>query len=177
MRSRLISGASLAVLVLLSLSSAAFAQQVQGTVNSTITLSSACEVNGDTDVVGVDFGELDFGTHNTFFSQADAVVDGNGADAINIRCSSGAAASLAVENGANDGEVVGFTHAMVYNTSFVPYEVYTSASRTTPLENGELVSITGTGANVPVSLYGRATGVAGLVPGTYTDTLTITLTF
>lgn len=153
------------------------AQTVTGTIDSTITLTSACEVNGSTGTTAVDFGTLDFGSHTSLFTEATAQVDGNGSGAIAIQCTPGSGATLTFLAGLNDDEVAGSTRAMTNGTLFVPYDIYSDPAFATVLDNGSTVPVTADGTVQIVNVYGRALGNAGLTAGTYTDTIAVTLTF
>lgn len=158
-------------------SSQVAAQTVTGTIDATITLSAACEVNGSTATSNVDFGTLDFGTHSTFFSAAQAQVDGNGSNSISVQCTPGSDATLTIVSGLNDAAVAGGERALTNGSLFVPYDLYSDAGFLNVLSNGSTIDITGDGTVQLVPVYGRAVGVSGLTPGTYTDTISVTLAF
>ncbi|PZU57611.1 MAG: spore coat protein [Sphingobium sp.] len=153
------------------------AQTVTGTVGSTITLTAACQVNGSTATSGVNFGTLDFGSRSTLFNTATGVVDGNGAGAIAIQCTPGSGATLTVVGGAHDAAITGGNRALSNGTKFVPYDIYRDAGYANVLANGATISVTTDGTVQTIPIYGRAVGTSALVAGTYTDTISLTLTF
>lgn len=155
----------------------AHAQTVTGTIDASITLVAACEVNGDAATSNVDFGSLDFGSVSTFFTSSDAQVDGNGSGNISVQCSPGSDATITIDSGANDAAVAGGGRALANGSVYIPYDIYSDAGFSTVLNNGSTLSVTGDGTEQTVPIYGRAVGVAGLSPGTYTDTISVTLTF
>jgi spore coat protein U-like protein len=159
------------------LQTSADAQTVTGTVDATITLSAACEVNGSTATSGVNFGTLDFGSVSTFFSSADAQVDGNGSGSISVQCSPGSGATLTINSGLHDAAVSGGSRALTDGSQYIPYDIYSDAGFNTVLNNNSTLSITADGTVQTVPIYGRAVGASGLSPGTYTDTISVTLTF
>ncbi|UNK79786.1 spore coat U domain-containing protein [Sphingopyxis granuli] len=168
----------LAVLFTAGICFPAYAQTVTGDIHATITLEAACEVNEDAETTDVDFGTLDFGTNSTLFSSADAQVSGNGAGSISVQCTPGSDATLTVDNGLNDASaIVGGSRALVNGALVVPYDIYSDSSFSTVLNNGSSIPITGDGTVQDVEIYGRAVGTAGLTAGTYTDTISLTLTF
>lgn len=62
--------------------------------------------------------------------------------------------------------------------NFVPYDLYTDSGASNLLAiDGTITLPTSTGAAQTVNLYGRAVGKAGLPPGTYTDTISVELSF
>lgn len=161
----------------LVLQSSAFAQTVTGTIDATITLASACEVNGSPETTGVEFGTLDFGTHTTLFSEATTELQTESGSGISIQCSPGSDASLTVTGGSNDGTVPGSGRAMSNGTSLVPYDLYSDAGLLATLENGTSIPVTGDGTVQTIPIYGRALGTDLLTPGTYSDTVAVTLSF
>ena len=152
------------------------AQSVTGTVDATITLIAACEVNGDTGSTDVDFGTLDFGTKSTFFSTATGQIDG-GSGSISIRCTPGYDGTLTVVSGQNDAAVAGGGRALANGSTYVPYDIYSDAGFSSVLDNGSTLAVTGDGNVQTVDIYGRAVGASGLTPGTYTDTISVSLAF
>lgn len=154
---------------------------ITGTVDATITLEAGCIINGqlyDNGSANVDFGTLDFGTHNTLFTQADGQIL-SGAAGIAIQCSNGVTPTLSFEAGQNDGSGAGVgLHAMEHATDagrFVTYNLYSDAGHTAIIPVGGGIVLSGTGAAQVVNVYGRAFGEAGLTPGVYADVVTVVL--
>ncbi|HET6538181.1 MAG TPA: spore coat protein U domain-containing protein [Sphingopyxis sp.] len=89
---------------------------VTGTVDATITLEAGCIVNGqnfDDGSTGVDFGTIDFGTHNTLFTESDAQIL-SGATELTVQCSNGITPVVTFDAGLNDSQGAGVgLHAMV----------------------------------------------------------------
>jgi len=166
-----------ALLVSLLASAPAFAQSVTGTIDSSITLLAACEVNGSPATNGTDFGSLDFGSQSTFFSSATAQVQSGAGSAIEVRCAPGSDATLTITSGQHDSAVAGSGRALASGANYVPYDIYRDAALQNVLANGATISILANGAIQQVPIYGRALGNSGLVPGTYTDTIAVTLDF
>ncbi|OJU60866.1 MAG: hypothetical protein BGO08_12065 [Altererythrobacter sp. 66-12] len=151
------------------------AAQVAGVIDATITLTAACEVNGSAS--SADLGTLAFGTHTTLFDSASAEV--NGAGAIGVLCTPGTNATLTFGAGENDGAAVGSGRALADagGTLLVPYDIYSDAGFNDVLAPADQITVPGTGAVETVHVYGRALGAPNLAPGTYTDTIAVTLTF
>lgn len=154
---------------------------ITGTINATITLEAGCIVNGqnfDDGTAGADFGTLDFGTENTLFSQADAQILSGGA-AFTVQCSNGITPVLSFNAGLNDGDGAGVgLHAMAHQTEagrFVTYNLYSDAGRNTVIPVGGNVTLAGGGGQQTVNVYARAFGEAGLMPGVYSDVVTVLL--
>ena len=175
-----------ASLILCAASAAALAAaparaDITGTIDATITLEAGCIINGqnlDDGASGADFGTLDFGTENTLFTQSDGEVL-NGGGALSIQCSPGISPTLSFEAGENDGEGAGAgLRAMAHSTApaqFVTYNLYSDLGRTAILPIGGDIALASSGAVQTVNIYGRAFGEAGLVPGTYSDIITVLL--
>lgn len=166
-----------AVLAMLTASTSSLAETVTGTIDSTITLLAACEVNGSPATNGTDFGTLDFGSQSTFFNSATAQVQSGTGSAIEVRCAPGSDATLTITSGQHDSAVAGSGRALASGGKYVPYDIYRDAALQNVLANGATISILANGAVQQVPIYGRALGNAGLTPGTYADTIAVTLDF
>lgn len=155
------------------------AATVAGTVTASLTLTSSCQVNGAAAVGGMSFGNLDFGTDNSLFTEANGQVLGGGGGALSILCSAGTTPTLTVAAGAHDGQSPGGGRALYDGVAnYVPYNLYTDAGHSNLLAIGGVITLApSTGVAQAVNIYGRATGKAGLPAGTYTDTVNVTLTF
>lgn len=165
--------------LVLALAAQAQAATVTGTINSTLTLISACQVNGSAGTSGLNFGSLNFGTQDALFTTANGQVLGGGGGAMSILCSAGTVPAIRVRAGAHDGASSGGTRALADGAgNFVPYDFYTDTGRTQLLAiDGTITLPTSTGVAQTVNLYGQARGKAGLPAGVYTDTVAVELTF
>ena len=172
-----LTASSALIFAALMANTSSFAATVTGTIDSSITLLSACEVNGSPATNGTDFGSLDFGAQSTFFNSATAQVQSGTGSAIEVRCAPGSDATLTITSGQHDSAVAGSGRALSSGAKFVPYDIYRDAALQNVLANGATISILANGAIQQVPIYGRALGNAGLTPGTYTDTIAVTLDF
>ena len=163
----------------LALASQAQAATVTGSINSTLTLISACQVNGTSGTSGLNFGALNFGTQDALFVTANAQVLGGGGGAMSILCSAGTVPVVKVRAGLHDGQSSGGTRALADGAgNFVPYDLYTDTGRTTLLAiDGTITLPTSTGVAQTVNLYGKAVGKAGLPAGVYSETISVELSF
>lgn len=163
----------------LALAAHAQAATVTGTINSTLTLTAACQVNGSSGSSGLNFGALNFGTQDSLFTTANGQVLGGGGGAMSILCSAGTVPAIRVRAGSHDGQSAGGTRALADGSgNFVPYDFYTDAGHTSLLAiDGTITLPTSTGVAQTVNLYGQARGKAGLPAGTYTDTVAVELSF
>lgn len=169
-------GAAIALFTLAA--GAAHAQSISGTIDSSITLVSACSIDGNASPTGVDFGSLEFGTHSALFDQVDAQVAG--VSGISVLCSPGVNATFTLQSGSNDGQASPGIHAMSNSEdAYVSYSLYSDAGYSELIELGEPVAVGPfTDGTITLDLYGRAFGDPGLLPaGTYTDTLAVELSW
>lgn len=173
-------------IALLMLSSAipqAISAQITGSIDATINLTTGCIINGqsaDDGATGVDFGTIDFGTHNTLFATADGEVSG-GATGIAVQCSPGVVPTLSFGAGQHDGQGSGAGNRAMAHTSsagqYVNYGLYSDAGRNTLIAINGSLGLASDGSAQTVRVYGRAFGATGLVSGTYTDSVLVTLAF
>ncbi|MDD1976192.1 Csu type fimbrial protein [Pseudomonas tussilaginis] len=163
----------------LALGAQAQAATVTGNINATLTLTSSCQVNGGSGASGLNFGTLNFGTHDAMFTSASGQVLGNGGGAMSILCSAGTVPAIKVGAGANDNQSDGGTRALSDGSgNYVPYDFYTDSGHTQVLViDGVITLPTSTGVAQAVNLYGQAQGKVGLPAGVYTDTVAVELSF
>ncbi|VVP31533.1 spore coat U domain-containing protein [Pseudomonas fluorescens] len=175
----LVSRIGLSLLGLTLAASATAATTVTGQITSSLILISSCQVNGSGGSTGLNFGDLNFGTANSLFTEASGQVLGGGGGALSILCSSGTTPAVKVRAGAHDGQSPGGTRALADGSgNFVPYDLYTDAGHSQILAIDGVVNLaTSTGVAQTVNLYGKAVGKAGLPAGTYSDTIAVELTF
>jgi spore coat protein U-like protein len=163
--------------------SAAAQTSITGTIGVTLTLTSACSINGTILTTGssANFGTLDFGTATTLFTQQDAQVLAGASGGISLTCSPGISPELTIASGSNDANASGgHLHALVFGSSYVPYDLYSDSSRSTVIQNNAAVALTASSTTYTTNLYARVFGVgtASTLPaGNYTDTLNVTLSF
>lgn len=164
-------------MALLGLAMAAKAQAlttVTGQITSSLILTSSCQVNGGNATSGLSFGTLDFGTTDSLFTTTNGQVA-----PLSILCSSGTSPVVKVRAGSHDGGSLGGTRALSDGEgNFVPYDFYTDAGHASKLLiDGTVALSVSTGVAQTVNLYGKATGKAQLPAGTYTDTVSVELSF
>ncbi|QXI30363.1 Csu type fimbrial protein [Pseudomonas vanderleydeniana] len=174
--------ASRLALSMLSLTLAASAQAattVTGQITSTLTLTSSCLVNGATGASNLNFGTLNFGTATSLFTQVGIQLQASGGGAVAIQCSAGTTPTVTVQGGLHDGQSAGGSRALADGAgNFVPYDLYTDAGLNNLLSNTGVINLaTSTGAAQTINLWGKAVGKAGLPAGTYTDTISVQLSF
>ncbi len=141
------------------------ARTVRPTFTVSATYAPVCRVAAST---------LDFGSIGLLGSIRDA------ASALSVTCSNGTAYTAALDNGLGAG-VTGPTARKMTGpaSATVTYGLYRDAARSLPWGTGVGLVYSGTGAgtaqNVPV--YGRVPVQATPAPGSYSDTIVVTITY
>ncbi|WP_374439718.1 Csu type fimbrial protein [Pseudomonas panipatensis] len=163
----------------LSTASTQAANVLSGQIQVRLQIERGCQINnGSSGINNVDFGSIDFGSQTALFATVEAQLSGNGGNGISIQCSPGDDAKLTIVKGQNDiqgGDTA--SHALANGSKYVPYELYSDSGRTNKLANGISLSFAADGSARPFNLYARAFGKAALVPGTYSDILSVQVEF
>jgi len=146
-------------------SQVAQAATVTDTFNVTIVIQADCAVTAP--------AALDFGTVGVLSANTDATAD------IQVVCTS----STAYEIGLDAGTTAGGTttdRLMTDGSNTVTYRLYQDASRTVnwgETLTTDTLSSTGTGATQSHTVYGRVPSQTTPAAGSYSDTITVTVTF
>lgn len=159
--------------------SAVAATTVTGQIQSSLVLTSSCLVNGASGASNLNFGTMNFGTATSLFTQVGIQLQASGGGAIAIQCSAGVTPTVTIKGGLHDGQSAGGTRALADGAgNFVPYDLYTDAGLNNLLSNTGVINMaTSTGVAQTFNLWGKVVGKAGLPAGTYTDTISVTLSF
>ncbi|QHJ01545.1 fimbrial major subunit CsuA/B family protein [Xylophilus rhododendri] len=163
---------------------------LSGTLNATLTLTASCIVVGvPGSSSGINLGTLSFTSQpSTFTGTLTAIPVGgaSGGGSTQVLCSPDVSGlSITIDGGSNAGQgtSVGVgSRAMKNGTAYIPYEIYQDAGRTVAYPVGTALSgfaIPANGAAINLPIFGQVnkTSAAALPSGTYSDTLTVTLTF
>lgn len=168
-----------AVLALTLVAAPAFsAGQLQGQMNVQITIGSGCTVTNGSDDGSVNtFGSISFGDYNDLSNLIDGRSFGSaGGSSFGLQCSLGTAYSIAISAGQNP---VGAQRNMSSASGLVAYNLYQDSGRTQLWGDGgvtgTVLSGTGTGSDEEVIVYGRVPSQATPAPGTYSDTVQVTI--
>ena len=154
----------------------AMSQAGTATANLTvqITITASCTINAAT---------LDFGSNPGTTLVSSNIDQGT---TVSVTCTNGSPYSIGMDNGLN---VSGSQRRMKNGaTNYLNYNLYTDAARlnawTTAASNaactttGSCALGTGSGTAQSVSIYGRVPSTGTAPPtGTYTDTVTMTITY
>jgi spore coat protein U-like protein len=154
---------------------------VSGSMGVQLLLENGCIVSASDDPLSaVDFGTMDFGAAPTNFAQnlyAQAVISGSN---VQLECSAGASLNILVGDGQN---AAGGVRRMASSGNYVEYRLYTlpNGSGTEYTIGGGALDLSavvpGDGSPFDLPIYGVVEPQAGLVAGSYTDLVSITLTF
>jgi spore coat protein U-like protein len=109
----------------------------------------------------------------------------NGSSSVSVTCTNGSPYSIAMDNGANAS---GSQRRMISGGNFLNYNLYVDAAHTLPWStainsttcttSGDCFLGTGNGSAQSINIYGVVPTTASAPPaGTYTDTVTMTITF
>jgi spore coat protein U-like protein len=171
---RWIGGASAAIFI--GLGSAALAQAGTATANMTvqITITASCTISTAT----LNFGATVAGTTLV----ASPV---NGSTTTSVTCTSGSPYSIGMNNGVNAS---GSQRRMASGGNFLNYNLYTDLALSNPWSTGATnISCTtstncylgtGSGTAQTITIYGQVPSTGTAPPtGTYTDTVTMTITY
>ncbi len=156
------------------------AGQLQGQLNVQITIGSGCTVtNGSSDGSANTFGSISFGDYNDLANLIDGRSFGSaGGSSFGLQCSDGTDYSIALSSGQN---ATGSQRRMVNAGSFVSYNLYQDAGRTQLWGDGgatgTALSGTGNGSDQEVIVFGRVPPQPTPAPGTYSDTVQVTITW
>lgn len=169
-----------ALAIILVAPSAFAAGELQGLMNVQITIGSGCTVtNGTANGSTNTFGSLSFGDYTDLNNTVDGRSLGSGGGtSFGLQCSLGTAYSVAMDDGQNPS---GNQRRMANTGEYVSYNLYQDSGRTLTWGNGggsgPTLSGTGTGNDEEMVVYGRVPTQATPSPGTYLDTVQVTVTW
>ena len=136
-----------------------------GSFNSQLVITAECKV--------ITASNMDFGTDGVL----DAIIDTT--SAMGVQCTNGQTYTISLDGG-NGSSGTTTTRTMELAAEFVNYTMWKDAARSQNWGNagGEIMTgLTGTGALQNYTVYGRVPVQATPTAGTYTDTVTITVTY
>lgn len=141
---------------------------------ATATIASGCAIQGATNGV---FGTLNFGSYPGTSSAAAsaALVQTSG---LTLACTPGVTLSMSIDGGTHYTTARNLMQSG--KTTQIPYRLYTTSSHSAASEIlvNQAVSLgSSTGTNITLPIYGVAQLNGFSTSGTYTDTLTVTLSW
>ena len=148
----------------------AWAGSASTTFQVNATVVSACAVSGSL---------LNFGNS---IDPLSASVPLDASSSLTVQCTNTTPYSVALSAGLNAGGAANFASRTMKNGSYsMGYQLYTDVARSTVWGDGTAssssVAGTGSGSNQTLTIYGRIPALTGAVPGTYTDTVTVTISY
>lgn len=149
---------------------AAAATPVTTTFPVTATITSACTVSGSS---------LNFGSAIDPLSVSTPL---DATSTLTVTCSNTTPYTVSLSAGANAGGASNFANrTMKSGSDTLAYQLYLDAGRSTVWGDGTASSTaktgTGTGSVQSLTVYGRLPSLANVVPGSYTDTVTVTISY
>lgn len=145
-----------------TVSTPALAGTATGTVEVSLTVSSACSVTAE---------PLSFGTVTTLDTAIDA------SSPSSVKCTPGAAYTVALDYGLNSGATTQRKLKSTTSATTVDYNLFSNAGRTAAWGGATMVTGVGTGSDVATPIYGRVPVQAAVAAGDYKDTVTVTVTY
>ena len=159
-------------IIIISLFGFILISQTLVAATSTTTFTVSADVTAD---CSVSANNLDFSTYDPTSSNND-----DATTTIDITCTSTTPFDIGLNAGTGTGATV-TTRILTNGASTLNYSLYQDSSRTTVWGNTpatDTVSSTGTGSAQQFTVYGRLPGSQpAAIPGTYTDTITVTVTY
>ncbi len=166
-----------------------------GNIAATMTVASACMVNNSSAASGINLGTLNFGNSvsgifvaaNNIDTQLTGATSGN---TFTVQCTPGVTPTVQITSNTNSlapttvygtaGTAKRYLVSASVPNSGVAYVIYSDSARSNELINNGTIPVASTNAGVnSYTLYGRVAISAGtIIPvGTYTDSITVTVTY
>ena len=157
--------AVLAVLFLIESSKVVAAATATTTFTVQMTITATCTVNSAS--------TLNFGTQGVLAANVDQT------STIQVTCTNTTPYNIGLNAGTGAGATVA-VRKMTSGANTVNYTLYSNSGRTTVWGNTvgtDTQAATGNGSAQSYTVYGRVPSQAAPAPGTYTDTITVTVTY
>jgi spore coat protein U-like protein len=151
---------------LVTLGTAAHAATTTANFQVRLSITAQCLAASTTD--------LDFGTSGFLLTSVDAQ------STIQVQCTNTTPYNVGFDKGVNGSSVTARQLKGGPSNETISYAIYTNAGRTTNWGNTVGTdTVTGTGNGTPqtIQVYGRVPAQTTPTPGTYTDTITVTVTY
>src|SRR6478672_3237808 len=157
--------AALTACLLLSLADTSHAATATSTFTVQVSITATCLINSAS--------TLNFGTQGVLAANVDQT------STIQVTCTNTTPYNIGLNAGTGTGATVA-VRKMTSGANTVNYTLYSNSGRTTVWGNTvgtDTVAATGNGSAQSYTVYGRVPSQAAPAPGTYTDTITITVTY
>lgn len=101
---------------------------------------------------------------------------------LTVQCTNTTPYSVALDAGSHAGGSANFgARAMLNGLSTLGYQLYSDSTRAVVWGDGSGGSLpvlgVGSGSNQSLTIYGRLPSLSGAIPGTYSDTVTVTISY
>ena len=156
---------ALAALYLLPFGSNAFAATTTSTFTTQVTIAASCTINSAS--------TLNFGSQGVLIANVDQT------STLQVQCTNTTPYNIGLNAGIGTGATVA-VRKMTSGANVVNYTLYSDSGRTTVWGNTvgtDTVLATGNGASQAYTVYGRIAPQTTPAPGTYSDTVTMTVTY
>jgi spore coat protein U-like protein len=165
LQARLCLKGALIVACLLQLVSASFAATTTSTFTVQATIIASCTINSAS--------TLNFGSIGVLTAAV------NQTSTLQVQCTNTTPYNIGLDVGTGTGATVA-VRKMTSGANAVNYSLYSDSGRATVWGNTvgtDTVAATGSGASQSYTVYGRVTAQTTPAPGTYNDTVTVTVTY
>jgi spore coat protein U-like protein len=156
------------------LASAGAALAETANLSVSATVQTVCAISDGT----LPFGNISPVINGDATVATPANVDLDSGATVEVACTNGATGTITADSGLNaDGALRRMRLGVT--TDYLPYELYTSAARSTVLNDTNAISYTGKGSTESVTVYGRILGtdLQSAKVGSYSDNVALTITY
>ena len=155
----------LAATCLVSCAAPSLAATTTSTFGVQIAIAASCTINSAS--------TLNFGSQGVLIANVDQ------SSTLAVQCTNTTPYNIGLDAGTGSGATVA-ARKMTSGANAVTYSLYTDAGRTTVWGNTvgtDTVAATGSGSSQSYTVYGRVAPQATPAPGSYSDTITVTVTY
>ena len=156
---------AIAVVCLLALATPSRAATATSTFTVQMTVTSSCVINSA--------ATLNFGSQGVITANVDQTTT------LSVQCTNTTAYNIGLDAGTGTGATVA-ARKMTGGGATITYSLYSDSGRTTVWGNTigtNTVAATGNGASQSYTVYGRVPPQTTPAPASYTDTITVTVTY
>ena len=155
----------LVVICCFGFASPSFASSVSSTFTTQLTIAAACAINS--------VATLNFGSQGVLATNTDQTAT------LQVQCTNTTVYNIGLDAGTGTGATVA-GRKLTSGANTVNYLLYSDSGRTTLWGNTpgtDAVAASATGASQSYTLYGRIPAQSTPAPGSYSDTVTVTIMY
>jgi spore coat protein U-like protein len=156
---------AVATVCLLQFVSASFASTTTSTFTTQVMIAASCTINSAS--------TLNFGSQGVLIANVDQT------STLQVQCTNTTPYNIGLDAGTGTGATVA-VRKMTSGANTVNYSLYSDSGRATVWGNTvgtDTVAAIGSGASQSYTVYGRVMAQTTPAPGTYNDTVTLTVTY